>query len=236
MKTYRIDQLLNSLGYIEARRLAQRMLRNHQVLHNGTPVTNLKEKVTHAGVTVDGKPLDPLPGMVILMHKPSGFVCSHTDSGQRVYDLLPPRFLARTPQLNSIGRLDKDATGLLLLTDDGQLIQRLTNPKRHVPKVYEVTLADPLKGNETEIFAAGTLMLNNEEKPLLPAEFTPTSANTGTLTLHEGRYHQVKRMFGAIGNKVTALHRSQMGTLVLDGLAPGKWTILTEEHIKQITT
>jgi 16S rRNA pseudouridine516 synthase len=236
MSAERLDKLLNNLGYIESRRMAPRLLRNHTVLHNGQPVTDVAAKVTHAGLTLDGKPLDPPQGMVILLHKPYGYVCSHADSGQRIYDLLPPRFLLRTPVVTSVGRLDKDATGLLLLTDDGKLVQRLTSPRRHVPKVYEVKLADPLTGNEAALFASGTLMLRGEDKPLLPAQLEVTGPHTARLTLREGRYHQVKRMFAAAGNRVEALHRAAFGGLDLGGLAAGEWRILSNDDIKKLTT
>ncbi|MBI1362987.1 MAG: pseudouridine synthase [Proteobacteria bacterium] len=234
MSTQRIDKLLGSLGYIESRKLAARLLRNHEVLHNGVRVTDTAAKVTHAGLTLDGKPLDPPQGMVILLNKPLGYVSSHADSGLRIYDLLPPRFMRRSPVVTSIGRLDKDATGLLLLTDDGKLVQRLTSPRRHVPKTYAVELADALKGHEAELFAAGTLMLRGEDKPLLPAVLEVTGEKTALLTLHEGRYHQVKRMFAAAGNRVEALHRTRMGALELGSLQPGEWRILDDNEKQQL--
>ena len=181
-------------------------------------------------VRFDGEPLDPGPGMALMMHKPAGYTCSHQDQGKLVYDLLPPRFLKRDPKLSSVGRLDADTTGLLLFTDDGALLHKLISPKSDIPKTYEATLARPLEGFEREFFASGSLILRGEDKPCLPAELEVTGARTARLTLTEGRYHQVRRMFAAAGNHVEALHRSRFGPLELGGLAEGEWRLLTTEE------
>ncbi|MFN7054276.1 16S rRNA pseudouridine(516) synthase [Hyphomonas sp.] len=181
-------------------------------------------------IRFDGEPLDPPPGMVILMHKPAGFTCSHSDQGRLVYDLLPPRFLKRDPKLSSIGRLDADTTGALLFTDDGALLHRLISPKSSAEKVYEATLARPLEGHEAALFASGELVLRGEDKPCLPARLEVTGARSARLTLTEGRYHQVRRMFAAAGNHVETLHRARFGPVTLDGLAEGQWRLLTEEE------
>jgi 16S rRNA pseudouridine516 synthase len=186
------------------------------------------------GVTFDGEPLDPPPGMVIVMNKPAGFTCSRADDGQLVYELLAPRFLKRTPALSSIGRLDAATTGLLLFTDDGQLLHKLISPKSETEKVYEVTLARPLEGHEGEAFASGDLMLHNEARPLRPARLEVTGAQSARVTLTEGRYHQVRRMFAAMGNHVEALHRARFGPVTLDGLAEGEWRLLTDGEVTQI--
>jgi 16S rRNA pseudouridine516 synthase len=183
-----------------------------------------------ADIRFDGEPLDPAPGMVLMMHKPAGFTCSHADQGRLVYDLLPPRFLKRDPKLSSIGRLDAETTGLLLLTDDGALLHRLISPKSQMTKVYEARLARPLEGHEAALFASGTLVLRGEDKPCLPAVLEITGERTARLTLTEGRYHQVRRMFAAAGNHVETLHRSAFGPLQLGALAPGDWRLLTPEE------
>ena len=167
----------------------------------------------------------------LLLHKPAGYVCSQAESGLRVVDLLPKELRLQQPAFNTVGRLDKDTTGLLLLTTDGALLHRLTHPKHHLPKTYMVTLADPLRGDEAVVFASGTLMLRGETKPLRPAQLVPTGTHTATLTLHEGRYHQIKRMFGAVGNRVVGLHRAQFGALTLDGLTVGQWRELTATEL-----
>src|SRR5690606_37649873 len=111
------------------------------------------------------------------------------------------------PQLATDERLNRDTSGLLLLTDDGALLHRIISPKSKLPKVYEATLARPLRGDEAALFADGTLMLESEKTPLLPARLDVLSPTRARLTLHEGRYHQVRRMFAAVGNHVQALHR-----------------------------
>ncbi len=178
----------------------------------------------------DGEPIDPPHGMVLMMHKPAGFTCSHADQGRLVYDLLPPRFLKRAPKLSSVGRLDAETTGLLLFTDDGPLLHRLISPKSSLEKTYEAVLARPLEGHEAALFAAGSLVLRGEDKPCLPARLEVTGARSARLTLTEGRYHQVRRMFAAAGNHVEALHRCYFGALKLGDLGAGAWRLLTLEE------
>jgi len=216
----RLDRLLSSLGYC-VRKEVPALIKEGIVSHaDGLPLKN-DTKVAHHDILFNGEPLDPPPGMVILMHKPVGLVCSHDDGeGRLVYDLLPPRW---DPKLSTIGRLDKDTSGLLLLTDDGQLLHRLTSPKHKVPKVYEATLDRPLKGDEAEIFASGTLILNGEKTPCLPARLEVIDPTHVRLEIVEGRYHQVRRMFAAVGNHVTALHRVSFGELTLGDLKPGEY-------------
>ena len=185
-------------------------------------------------VRFEGEPLDPAPGMVIMMHKPAGYTCSHQDQGKLVYDLLPPRFLKRDPKISSVGRLDAETTGLLLFTDDGTLLHKLISPKSSIPKTYEARLARPLEGHEAALFASGALALRGEDKPCAPAELDVTGERTARLTLTEGKYHQVRRMFAAAGNHVEALHRSHFGGLELGELAEGKWRLLTPEEVKQL--
>lgn len=182
----------------------------------------------HEDVRIDGEPLDPAPGLLLMLHKPVGFTCSTKDQGRLVYDLLPPRFRLRDPVLSTVGRLDRDTSGLLLLTDDGALLHRIISPKSAMPKVYEATLARPLRGDEAAIFAAGTLMLESETKPLLPAELDVLDAQRARLTLHEGRYHQARRMFAAVGNHVESLHRVSVGGLALGELPEGQWRALDD--------
>jgi 16S rRNA pseudouridine516 synthase len=183
---------------------------------------------THDAVRVDGEPLDPGPGLLLMLHKPAGYTCSTKDQGRLIYDLLPPRFRLRDPVLSTVGRLDRETSGLLLLTDDGALLHRIISPKSEIPKVYEATLARPLRGDEAALFASGTLMLESEQKPLLPAELETLDPQRVRLTLHEGRYHQVRRMFAAVDNHVETLHRPQVGGLSLGALAEGQWRILED--------
>jgi 16S rRNA pseudouridine516 synthase len=160
-----------------------------------------------------------------------GYTCSTRDPGRIVYDLLPPRFRHRSPLLSTVGRLDRDTSGLLLLTDDGALLHRITAPKAKLAKRYEATLASDLRGDEAALFASGTLQLESDATPLAPARLEVADARHATLVLTEGRYHQVRRMFAAVGNHVEALHRSQVGGLGLGDLAPGEWRSLSEADL-----
>jgi 16S rRNA pseudouridine516 synthase len=186
------------------------------------------DPLDHDALRVDGEPLDPPPGLLLMLHKPVGYTCSTKDPGRIVYDLLPPRYRLRSPLLSSVGRLDRDTSGLLLFTDDGALLHRISSPKSKLSKVYEATLANDLRGDEAELFTSGTLMLESEQTPLLPAELEVVDTRHARLTLHEGRYHQVRRMFAAVGNHVEALHRSRIGGLGLGDLVGGKWRMLDE--------
>jgi 16S rRNA pseudouridine516 synthase len=183
---------------------------------------------THETIRVDGEALDPPQGLLLMLHKPPGYVCSIKDKGRLIYDLLPPRYRLRDPVLSTVGRLDRDTSGLLLMTDDGMLLHRIISPKSALPKVYEATLAHPLRGDEAELFASGTLMLESEQKPLLPAELEVLEQSRARITLHEGRYHQVRRMFAAVGNHVDALHRASVGGATLGDLPSGEWRAMDD--------
>jgi 16S rRNA pseudouridine516 synthase len=237
--TMRLDRLLASMGY-GSRREVDALAYAERITLDGAPLLDADLRIAltpdlPARVMLDGAPLDPLPGMVVMLHKPVGVTCSHKESGALIYDLLPTRWKRRDPQLSSIGRLDKETSGLLLLTDDGALLHKIISPKHHVAKAYHVTLARPLNGDEVAIFAAGTLMLEREEKPLLPVEMEVLSPTSARVALHEGRYHQVRRMFAAVGNHVEALHRERIGSLALPpDLAAGDFRILAADDIAQI--
>ncbi|HSJ09053.1 MAG TPA: 16S rRNA pseudouridine(516) synthase [Longimicrobiales bacterium] len=198
-------------------------------------ILHVHDDCAHADVRIDGAPLDPPRGAVIMLHKPAGYVCSTRDANPLVYDLLPPRFPLRSPVIAPVGRLDADTTGLLLLTDDGALNHRITSPRSHLPKVYDVTLADDLTGAEAALFASGTLVLKGEATPLLPAALEVLDARRARITLHEGRYHQVRRMFAAVGNHVVALHRSALGGLTLGDLPTGAWRVLEPHEVAALT-
>jgi len=226
----KLVRLIANLGY-GSRREVEAMIRRGRVTDAAGRALTGDDRVAHGDVRIDGEALDPPPGLVLMLNKPVEYTCSTTDPGRVVYDLLPPRFRHRDPVLAPVGRLDRDTSGLLLMTDDGQLLHRITSPKSHLPKVYEVTLDRPLQGHEAEIFAAGTLMLKSEKTPLLPAVLEPTGTHTCRLTITEGRYHQVRRMFAAVGNHVTALHRSRIGALDLGDLPEGDWRMLMAEEV-----
>ena len=180
----------------------------------------------HEDIRIDGEALDPAPGLLLMLNKPAGVTCSTKDQGKLVYDLLPKRFRLRSPVVSPVGRLDRDTSGLLLFTDDGQLLHKIISPKSKLPKVYIAELANDLRGSEVATFASGTLMLESETTPLLPAELDVLGPRRARLTLHEGRYHQVRRMFAAVGNHVESLHRERVGGLTLGDLPEGEWRLL----------
>ena len=218
---------LANLGYGSRKQVAL-MFREGRITDAAGEVMYADDPLDHDNLRVDSEVLDPPPGMLLMLHKPVGYTCSTKDPGRIVYDLLPPRYRLRSPLLSSVGRLDRDTSGLLLFTDDGALLHRISSPKSKLSKVYEATLANDLRGDEVELFASGTLMLESEQTPLLPAELEVVEARQARLILHEGRYHQVRRMFAAVGNHVTALHRSRIGGLGLGDLPSGEWRMLDE--------
>jgi 16S rRNA pseudouridine516 synthase len=219
----RLDQLLSSLGYC-SRSEARDWVKAGAVTVNGQEADDSGCRVNPAEVKVDGEPLDHPDGLLLLLNKPLGLVCSHDGrEGPNVYSLLPARWQRRNPQVTSVGRLDKDTSGLLLLTDQSPLVHRLTSPKHKVPKVYRATVDRDLSPGLITLFASGTLRLDDEEIPCAPAELKIVTPREATLTLIEGRYHQVRRMFAAGGATVLTLHRERFGELEPGELAPGQW-------------
>ncbi len=235
----RLDKLLGNLGY-GSRREVQAMARAGRVILDGVALPAADGRLAMAPdlparLQVDGEPLDPLPGLVLMMHKPVGLSCSHRENGSLVYDLLPARWQRRDPPLSSVGRLDKETSGLLLLTDDGALLHRIIAPRAEIPKRYRVDLARPLREDAAATLAAGTLMLAGETEPLLPAQLAVESPTVVAITITEGRYHQVRRTFAALGNHVVALHRDRVGGLALpQDLAPGAFRPLAATEIAAI--
>lgn len=237
--TLRVDRLLSSMGYGSRKELA-RMARAGGITLDAAELLDVTKRIPvtpdlPTRMEIDGEALDPLVGMVILLNKPLGVTCSHKELGARVYDILPDRWKRRDPVISAIGRLDKQTSGLLLLTDDGDLLHRITSPRRRIKKTYRAKLARPLSGTEGALFASGHLMLRGEDKPLAPADLEVVSETEALLGVTEGRYHQVRRMFAATGNHVEELHRKSLGGLSLsEGMAPGQWKLLSEEEIALI--
>lgn len=235
MKSIRIDKLLSNLGYGSRAQVGQRV-RAGDFLFEGRTLTNAAENIPytpdlHERATFCGHPIDPVSPLSLMVHKPAGYTCSHDEDGILVYDLLPGRWRARKPIISTVGRLDKESTGLVLVTDDGVLLHRVISPKHHVWKEYEVILHDLLTGDEADIFASGTMTLKSDDKPLKPARWTPTGEKTGVMALQEGRYHQIRRMFAARGNHVEALHRRAVGGLMLGDLPEGEYRILGPDDL-----
>jgi 16S rRNA pseudouridine516 synthase len=226
----RLDQILANLGYC-SRRDARSWIAAGAVTVRGEEADDFSAKVNPADVQVDGAPLDHPDGLLFMMNKPLGLVCSHDErEGPNVYSLLPARWRQRNPQVTTVGRLDKDTSGLLLLTDQSQLVHRLTSPKHKVPKIYRATVDRDLSADLIPLFASGTLRLDGDEEPCAPAELRFISSREAELVLIEGRYHQVRRMFAACGSTVLTLHRTQFGPLILDDVPTGTWRELPLDY------
>jgi len=233
----RLDRLLSRLGY-GSRSDVKVWIRQGLISIDGKTPSSASQKVDASQVLIEGQPMDHPAGLTVIYHKPLGAVCSHRESGRLIYDDFPARWVDRKPALSSVGRLDKETSGLLILTDDGQLNHHITSPKNHISRTYAVTLDSPLKGDEADVFASGALMLKEDDKPCLPAELSIIDEHHVSLVLHEGRYHQVRRMFAAVGNHVTGLCRSHIGALSLEstGLTPGEYQSRTVAEVKRLLT
>lgn len=234
MKPRRIDYLLSRYGYCTRKAVPQWLRKDRVTTIAGEVIRQAKAKAHPQELLIDGEPIDYPEGYVVLLHKPAGYVCSHCiQDGLRVFDLLPPQWLDRDPQPLSVGRLDKDTTGLLLISDSGAFVHRMTSPKTKVAKVYEVKVDRPLTTDLIHAFAQGDLLLSDETKPCQPATLVIESEHQARLTLWEGRYHQVKRMFSHFDYQVTQLHRSQFGDYELGDLEAGEYRTfaLQEENI-----
>ena len=190
--------------------------------------------------SVQGKPWEYHQHAYLILHKPAGFECSHRPGAwPSAYSLLPAPLRQRPTKsvvqgVQAIGRLDQDTTGLLLLTDDGQFLHKMSSPKHHVPKVYQVSTDREVDAKQIEQLLAG-VVLNDDPKPVKAAAAEQTSEKSLALTLTEGKYHQVKRMIAAVGNHVVALHRSQIGSLVLgNDLPSGQWRWLSATELQDL--
>jgi len=229
----KLVKLIANLGYGSRKDVSQ-MFRAGRITDLDGEVLYADDVVAHENIRIDDEPLDPPAGLILMLNKPLAVTCSRKDPGRVVYDLLPPRYNVRTPVLSSVGRLDRDTTGLLLFTDDGALLHRIISPKAQVSKVYEATLAQDLRGDEGELFASGTLLLESEKEPLAPAMLEVLGPRHARLTVTEGRYHQVRRMFAATGNHVETLQRIAVGGLTLGELPLGEWRVLGADEVALI--
>ena len=230
MSAERIDKLLASTGRW-SRKEVRELVRRGQVLAGGVPVARPEEKYDPAvtAFQVQGEPVDCAPYVYVMLHKPTGVLTATEDRRQRtVLELLPDHLRRRG--LSPVGRLDKDTTGLLLLTDDGPLAHRLLSPRHHVDKVYLAQVEGRIDQTDVDAMAAG--MVLEDGLQCLPAGLEPVGDGSSCLvTLHEGKYHQVKRMLAARGKPVLALKRISMGPIRLDGgLEPGSWRYLTPQE------
>ena len=223
MSARRLDQLLANLGYC-SRREVRDWLKAGRVSVAGKVADDPGVKPSPAAVRVDGEPLDHPDGLLLLLNKPLGLTCSHDPrEAPLVYELLPARWRERNPVVTSVGRLDKETSGLILLTDRTELVHRLTSPKHKVPKIYRATTDRDLSPDLIPRFASGTIQLDGEKEPCAPAELRLVGPREAELTLIEGKYHQVRRMFAACGATVLTLHRTAFGPLTLGDLQPGRY-------------
>ena len=233
MASGRLDRWVSQTTEL-SRKEAGILIRRGEIQVNGEVVKKAAAQIPDGAEVFWGDDLlDVAPPIYLMMHKPAGLVCANRDGlYSTVIDLLPPEW---SRDVHIVGRLDLDTTGLLLMTDDGDWSHRVSSPRRAVGKVYEVSLADPLVSSAENAFADG-IKLDGEEKLTRPAVLQRIDDQHVTVTLFEGRYHQVKRMFAALGNKVETLHRSQIGQLQLDAdLKPGAWRELTLDEIALAT-
>lgn len=230
----RLDRFLVHAGEL-SRSAAQRAVRAGRVSINGTPCRDSTHKLSEQDrVCLDGQQLQLRGPRYLMLHKPSGYVCAtHDDRHATVLDLLPAE---ERDGLHIVGRLDIDTTGLVLLTDDGAWSHRVSSPRRHCRKRYRVELAEPLVAADEQRLRDG-LMLRGEKRPTRPAEVERVDDTHVLLTIEEGRYHQVKRMFGALGNRVVGLHRDRVGAVSLDAdaLAPGEFRALTPAEVDALS-
>ena len=228
-----LEKILQSQGF-GSRKYCQQLIKNGSVQIEGQICENPKQNINTDQLCfqVFGEEYQYREHLYIVLNKPKGYECSHQATHHKsVFSLLPEILIHRGIQC--VGRLDQDTTGLLLLTDDGQYLQALTNPRKHVPKVYHVTTADPISAEQLMALEQG-VELRNEKGIYAATNLQLFSTHQLAMTIHQGVYHQVKRMLAAVGNKVELLHRQQIGLLELPELPEGKWIYLTSSQ-KQLS-
>ncbi len=233
-KLQRLDKILQSQGF-GGRKTCQQLIQSGQVCIEGDCYRDERALFDPIGLclTIAGQAWQYREKIYIALNKPAGFECSHQPIKHRaVFSLLPAPLIERGIQ--SIGRLDQDTTGLLLLTDDGKFLHTLTHPRQHVPKRYHIQTAEPLQPTQLAELQAGVL-LHGETQKVAADDCEQVSERQLIMTIHQGKYHQVKRMLAAVGNHVTGLQREQIGALRLSelGLTEGAWCYLSAGQIEQ---
>lgn len=237
-----LQEILYTQGF-GARRVCLGLVQRGFVTVNGTLITNPLEEFPPQELqfTVEGTAWDFHAKAYLMLHKPAGYECSQKPSAwPSIYTLLPAPLRQRPnkgaqPGVQAIGRLDQDTTGMLLLSDDGAFIHKMSSPKHHVPKVYQVGTADPVDDRQVARLLEG-VVLDDDPRPVRAAACRQTGASSLELTLTEGKYHQVKRMLAAVGNRVVSLHRSRIGKLELPAdLRPGEWRWLTTDELAAVS-
>lgn len=228
-----LEKILQSQGF-GSRKYCQQLIKNGSVQIDHQMCDNPKKNINTDQLLfqVFGEEYQYREQVYLVLNKPQGYECSHQATHHKsVFGLFPEILLHRGIQC--VGRLDQDTTGLLLLTDDGQYLQALTHPRKHVPKVYHVTTADPITTEQIQGLQQG-VELRNEKGIFAATDVKLFSEHQLSMTIHQGVYHQVKRMLAAVGNKVEALHRHQVGLLELPELPEGEWMYLSAEQ-KQLS-
>lgn len=228
-----LEKILQSQGF-GSRKYCQQLIKNGSVQIENQICDNSKQNINTDQLVfqVFGEEYQYREHVYIVLNKPQGYECSHQATHHKsVFSLFPEILLHRGIQC--VGRLDQDTTGLLLLTDNGQFLQALTHPRKHVPKVYHVTTADPITPEQIQGLQQG-VELRNEKGIYAATDIQLFSEHQLSMTIHQGVYHQVKRMLAAVGNKVEALHRHQVGLLELPDLPEGEWMYLSDEQ-KQLS-
>jgi 16S rRNA pseudouridine516 synthase len=233
-KKLNIERIISNQGF-GTRKQCRLMIINEEITVNGVICDDPDATFTLENLhyTVKGEPWDYREKSYLMLHKPSNYECSHkTQHHPTIYSLLPHPLVLRDVQC--IGRLDEDTTGLILISDDGQFIHKMSSPKHKVPKVYEATCKHPVSDEQIANILKGVQLID-EDAPIAALACTRISENVIQMTLAEGKYHQVKRMVAAISNRVEALKRIQIGELKLpDDLAVGEWRWLTKDDMAKL--
>lgn len=229
----RLDKYVSSVSDY-SRAEVKRLLKQSHIRVNGEATKNPALHVCSATdiITLYDEPLAPLAPRYFMLNKPQQTICATEDSMHpTVIDLMDE---PNSEQLHIAGRLDKDTTGLVLITDDGQWSHRITSPNRHCVKTYKVSISEPLSNKAKEQLTQG-VQLHNEDKPTRPATVVTITPTCIELSISEGKYHQVKRMFAAVGNHVEQLHRVSIGDITLDTtLNEGEYRALTTEEVMTV--
>ena len=225
-----LEKMLQSQGF-GSRKHCQQLIRNGAIQIQNEVVTDPKFKLDTQNLvfSVYTETFQYREKVYIALNKPQDYECSHQSTHHfSVFDLFDDVLMNRG--LQTVGRLDQDTTGLLLLTDDGQFLQALTHPKKHVAKVYQIQTADPITDDQIQQLEQG-VELRNEKGTFAATDVQRLAEYVLQMTVHQGVYHQVKRMLAAVGNKVESLHRAQVGQLALKDLVEGEWVYLTEDQV-----
>lgn len=225
-----LEKMLQSQGF-GSRKHCQQLIKNGAIQIQNEVITDPKFKLDldHLEFSVYQQTFQYREKVYIALNKPQNYECSHQSTHHfSVFDLFDDVLMNRG--LQSVGRLDQDTTGLLLFTDDGQFLQALTHPKKHVPKVYQIQTADPITDEQIQQLEQG-VELRNEKGLFAATDVQRLAEHELKITVHQGVYHQVKRMLAAVGNKVERLHRAQVGQLVLNDLPEGEWLYLNEAQV-----